>query len=256
LVRFTDQRAEYCNPSCVLGAGVVGEAPSRGGGSAVGVGYGDDSAAVTFAHELGHVYGRPHTPCNVQGDPDYPYRAGGIGSWGYDIFDETMMDPASYKDLMGYCTPVWISDYVYGHLQSFLIDAASPPTTDGGVDAGSDAAAIALPMESSRMYRTLLREPDATLRWGRVRGVRGEPNGSAELADVLDRQGRVIESVRVYRSRVADVGRSYVYVPEPPSASWWSIRLKGEVAQPYGHGSVPPVLRGAAAGTMSAHGQL
>jgi hypothetical protein len=216
-VRFTETRAEYCAPNCVLGAGVVGTSPSNGGGSAVGVGYPDDGSAFTFAHELGHVYGAQHSPCNVDGDPAYPYRAGGIGSWGYDSIEHTMLDPGEYKDVMGYCSPVWISDYVYGHLESYIAQV--------------ETSFSAMRAPAARTYRTLLLESGRPPRWGRPRRLRGEPNGVRELADVLDRSGNVVDVVSVYRAALADVDTEQVYVPDLGSLSLRrSIRVKGRPA--------------------------
>jgi hypothetical protein len=118
LVRFTDNIDQYCNPSCVLGASYTGVTPE--GGTGVGIGYTGDKAALTFAHELGHVYGRSHTPCGVAGDPAYPYSAGRIGSWGYDVASKTLYDPNAYTDFMGYCSPTWVSDYTYENLRVFI----------------------------------------------------------------------------------------------------------------------------------------
>lgn len=67
------------------------------------------------AHELGHTLGLNHAPCGgaADADPNYPYASGSIGTWGYDIFGGVLLDPASYKDVMSYCGPNWISDYNY-----------------------------------------------------------------------------------------------------------------------------------------------
>ncbi len=34
--------------------------------------------------------------------------------FGYD--GTRLLDPAKYTDVMGYCVPVWISDYTYDHI--------------------------------------------------------------------------------------------------------------------------------------------
>lgn len=74
-----------------------------------------------FAHETGHNMGRPHSPCGgVSGaDAAYPYAGGLIGQWGYDSVANVLVNPTTAKDIMGYCTPNWISDYVYKKVLDF-----------------------------------------------------------------------------------------------------------------------------------------
>jgi len=74
-----------------------------------------------FAHEVGHNMGRPHSPCGgvASSDPNYPYTGGFIGVWGYDSVLNTLHSPTVDKDIMGYCTPNWVSDYVYKKILDF-----------------------------------------------------------------------------------------------------------------------------------------
>ena len=80
------------------------------------------SAPGVFAHEEGHNFNRPHSPCGGAGNPDpnYPYPGGVIGVTGWDVFasSNNFKDPdpnltPPYTDIMGYCSKQWISDYVY-----------------------------------------------------------------------------------------------------------------------------------------------
>ena len=71
------------------------------------------SGPTVMAHELGHNMSRLHAPCGpVAGvDVNYPYADGGIGIWGLDVATLALKPPTFYADLMGYCSPRWVSDY-------------------------------------------------------------------------------------------------------------------------------------------------
>jgi hypothetical protein len=93
------------------------------------IGYDDptDRGRVT-AHELGHTWGRLHSPCGSPPDvdPDYPYADGRIGVYGLDMQNELLKPPSS-PDIMGYCASgVWVSDYTYRGVLDSLAVAAAP----------------------------------------------------------------------------------------------------------------------------------
>jgi hypothetical protein len=109
----------------------VGIVPATYGGGIAGLGYVGGPAAVAWdksasapgviAHELGHNFGRSHAPCGNPGgpDPQYPYANASIGTWGLDLPALQLKAPGTYKDLMSYCNPDWISDYNYLAVLSF-----------------------------------------------------------------------------------------------------------------------------------------
>jgi hypothetical protein len=99
------------------------------------------SAARIMVHEIGHNLGRGHAPCNVAGEVDYPYPGGLIGTWGYNVASETLYNPAQYKDVMSYCSPQWISDYMYERMQTFL-EARPPSTQSQSLGAAQDVLLI------------------------------------------------------------------------------------------------------------------
>jgi hypothetical protein len=99
--------------SGIVGRGFVGD-PVAIGYDAPG-----DRARIT-AHELGHTWGRDHSPCGnpPQQDRQYPYAGGTIGKFGFDVREGTLKQPDS-PDIMGYCGDPWISDYTYRGILDF-----------------------------------------------------------------------------------------------------------------------------------------
>jgi hypothetical protein len=116
------------------------------------VGYDDpQDGSRVVAHELGHTWGRFHTPCGRPGnlDADYPYPSGNIGVIGVDVASQALR-AATLPDIMGYCPNPWISDYTYRAVEAFR--------------AGQQAAAAAT---------AAAREQPCLLVWGRI--VDGRP---------------------------------------------------------------------------------
>ena len=99
------------------GGGTINSGCGRG---TDGVGGGFVGFDETFAHELGHIYNRPHVavPGNSSNDPAYPNYGGdrrSIGEVGIDTgaWPTTPFDPASSDDIMSYGNNLWISPYTY-----------------------------------------------------------------------------------------------------------------------------------------------
>ena len=96
------------------GAGKINSGCGRGAGGGF-VGY-----ESTFAHEIGHLYGRPHVavPGDDTSDSGYPNYGGSarsIGEVGIDTGTSppTLFDPSGSDDIMSYGNNQWISPYTY-----------------------------------------------------------------------------------------------------------------------------------------------
>ncbi len=101
--------------SGVAGLGFIG-APAA-------IGWDYSSGPSVLAHEVGHNFNRPHSPCGgaTGTDPNYPYPGGPIGVPGWDVFASSgnFKSATTYFDIMSYCNPQWVSDYVYKAVLSF-----------------------------------------------------------------------------------------------------------------------------------------
>ena len=97
----------------LLGLGWVTDASDSWSRAAIGVGTSGGDSAQTAVHEIGHNHGRHHSPCGVDGDPNYPHPDASIGVWGYNAASAKLLNPNDYVDFMSYCDPQWVSDHTY-----------------------------------------------------------------------------------------------------------------------------------------------
>lgn len=117
------------------GSGVAGMG-YIGSGTAIGWDYLPTGSEI-MAHELGHNFGRQHAPCGgVSGaDAAFPYAGGAIGVFGYNVRLGQLLQPST-ADLMGYCSPTWISDYTYKAVLNFRGNSVASTTTSASVQPG------------------------------------------------------------------------------------------------------------------------
>lgn len=83
----------------------------------------------TFAHELGHNFGRMHAPCGNadNADPGFPHAGGRIGQVGHDVLawaegrasSAVPQLPSALFDVMGWCNDVWASPYTAAAILNF-----------------------------------------------------------------------------------------------------------------------------------------
>jgi hypothetical protein len=207
----SESYSSYCTSGCTLGYSIVADADDIDSRGSIGVtvfqdGSGEKDAWDTLAHELGHAMGRDHAPCGIS-DPsdvdaawptDSNHVKAGLGVYGYDFGLSKLVKPRQYRDVMSYCSPVWISDYTYGALDARLDYIAA------------------------HAFRTLTLAPAEPLRLARIwrdgqsfwLGERAK-NGAAtpHQLDLLDAVGRRIGNIVAQVSRVDHARGGYVWLP-------------------------------------------
>jgi hypothetical protein len=94
------------------------------------------------AHEFGHNFNRPHSPCGVSGDGTYPYSGGTIANYGWNPTTNSVV-ASTATDFMGYCNTTWTSDWTWSKVMTYrnssglttsAIMAGAAPVSTGPVD--------------------------------------------------------------------------------------------------------------------------
>lgn len=215
---FTPQASfsAYCSGGCVTGLGPVPGAGDRYSRGAVGVGFTGDQAPGTFVHEIGHALGRLHAPCQTSNaDPSYPYSGGRLGVWGYDLLDRVLMEPNDNRDMMGYCDPVWISDYNYDAIFERIarVNGAQPFTS-----------------WQPTKWRVLLDDMDG-IRWSRRVVLKQPPRGDEVGVKFLGAFGQVLSTAAAHRYAYDHLPGGYLLVPAPPEGTRFvDVPGRGRVA--------------------------
>ncbi len=211
-VRPSDDPVDFCAQGCVAGLGPVPSAGDTFNRAAIGLLY--ENGTDTFVHEIGHTLGLSHAPCGgVSGtDPDFPYSSGGIGVVGFDIAAQRLLD-TQHRDVMGYCGPVWISDYSYDKLYDRLV--AVTASSANSLKRGTTPLAL----------RPVIIDVDGTLSIGDTIWIDSAPLGEAVTVEWIDEAGQS-EKLRATLVKVSHLPGGILYVPElanPPAM----IRVPG-----------------------------
>lgn len=75
---------------------------------------------LIVVHELGHLLGAQHAPCEIDvADPAYPQQDGSIGVFAWDSLRGEWRDPST-PDVMGYCNGPWIGPHSSGKIAEGL----------------------------------------------------------------------------------------------------------------------------------------
>lgn len=222
----------YCQGGCILGVAPQAGPRDISLRAAMIVGFGMGSEGGTLAQELAHAMGRAHAPCGNPGalDYDFPYGAGGIGVWGWDVLSKELVSPSSrVHDFMSYCSPVWVSDYTYKGVfdrMDFVAKSKRPEATPTTTPPAADPSA----RPAARTMRSFRLAADGAL----VEGPRvevlagGETEPGAVDVSFEDAAGRLLERGKGFDRGVRRLGGRLLLPEAPPGAARARIAGLGE----------------------------
>jgi hypothetical protein len=210
--------AAFCGRGCIVGMAPETTRVSPTEQAGVSVYFTERSEVArtsveAIVHELGHAHGRGHAPCVESGtirgvDANFPDRTGATGAWGWDSRSDTLMPP-THKDVMGYCSPDWISPYTYGALAGRSLRVNSLSLIHGN--------------PSPVSWHRVLLYADGSARWGGD-SVGSLPGGELESVAALDSDGRAIAKAQIVRVRLSHSDDQILYLPTAPAA-WAALEL-------------------------------
>lgn len=203
---------DFCAQGCVAGLGPVPSAGDSFNRAAIGLLY--ENGVETFVHEIGHTLGLFHAPCGgaTGADPDFPYGSGGIGVLGFDIAAQRLLD-TQHRDVMGYCGPVWISDYNYDKLYDRLVTVTASSSTS--LKRAKTPLAL----------RPVIVDIDGTLSIGDTIWIDNAPLGEVVTVEWVGESGQS-EELSATLVRVSHLPGGIIYVPEMPDPPE-VIRIRG-----------------------------
>jgi len=107
--------------------------------------------------------------------------------------------------VMGYCVPVWISDYTFDHLFTRIayVNGQAPRQFSPGDSARSSGTRV----------RTLTLRPDGSLRWGSEKTPRGGTSGTPTPVELLAADGTVLAVVTAPVARFDHLPGGFISVP-------------------------------------------
>jgi hypothetical protein len=216
MFRPTQNAGQFCGGGCVAGLSWRADSPNdQWSRASIGLGFSGEGAAGTMIHEIGHAHGRAHANCGLSdGDPNYPHSEGRLGAWGWDPISQVLMSPDENRDMMGYCTPRWVSDYTW----EALLDRVS--WVNGSADWANAPPelpwrVIGVGVTGARSVRGLL-------------PVVGTPSGEPVHVDWIDASGSVAGAAQGRFRPFDDIPGGTVLVPEAP-AGIVALQIDGEV---------------------------
>ncbi len=212
-----DSFVDFCSGGCILGlSNLAWTASDPWYRTSIGVGFTgfNDVAATTFVHEVGHAHGRSHADCGGASgiDPQYPYGPQAIiGTWGYDARNGNLYPPDETHDMMGYCDPMWLSDYTYYNLYLRVITV------------GQVFRSERVPWQTIRVFS------DGSAQIDRIRDFVPHLDGLPVEVELLDPDGRVIDVVDGTYSPLShgDGVGGMVMVPPFDDFRVTDVRVKG-----------------------------